>query len=375
MSSILSDYLTTQPGKAIWLTLAIAFNFFRLPIWLLLYTLPFLRPSPKWTYIQALRVRLIRAVVYNIALTRVQTPASLSPGPEKNRYIIAPPAPSASYIGPAVPTHKTFPVPVGGTWYPAPPPPPSESAAYDTVVLHFHGGAYAVGSGRTDDCGFFARTILRHTPATRVYAPQYRLVSAPTSAAFPAQLQDAVTALTYLVRTCELPPSRIVLSGDSAGGNLALALLRYLAEYGDAVGLPGDLKAALLWSPWVDPVSTFRPGGALRDNPHYKTDYLTDGFGRWGALGLGSLESEYVSFFGRAFAVRAPVYVSVGECETLFDQAVRFVGEMRAVKGNRVEFSVEENAVHDIILTGDKVGFEKEAERAAKRAGEWLDGL
>jgi len=108
-----------------------------------------------------------------------------------------------------------------------------------------------IGDGRQDDCGFAAKTLLQHTSATHVLCPQYRLASNP-GGRFPSQLQDAITSFLYLIEELKVPANQITISGDSAGGNLCLALLRYIADnLKAAVPSPG---CAFLWSPWVDPV-------------------------------------------------------------------------------------------------------------------------
>lgn len=75
-------------------------------------------------------------------------------------------------------------------------------------------------------------------------------LSVEDDAFFPVALQDAVTAYAYVLNTLNVRPENVVISGDSAGGNLALALLPYMHEEGELV-LPHP-RAALLWSPWVD---------------------------------------------------------------------------------------------------------------------------
>lgn len=108
-----------------------------------------------------------------------------------------------------------------------------------------------IGDGRQADCGFAAKTLLEQTSATHVLCPQYRLAS-NLGGRFPAQLQDAITSLLYLIEEVNVPASKITISGDSAGGNLCLALLRYIADNPKAaMPSPG---CAFLWSPWVDPV-------------------------------------------------------------------------------------------------------------------------
>lgn len=236
-----------------------------------------------------------------------------------------------------------------------------------------------VGNGRTEDAGFAAKTLIKNTEASHVFAPQYRL-SSITGGRFPSQLQDALTAYAYLVNEENIAPQKIILSGDSAGANLALSLIRYLTEHGTAIGLAGPL-CAWLWSPWVNPVDSLTTAG-FDASPNIGTDYINGLFGVWGAktfqpspkTGL-TLSSGYISFKDNAFATETPIYISAGECEVLYHDCVDLYERMRAIKGNQVEFQIEENSVHDVILLGPIVGFEKEAVQAAKRAGDYLRTL
>ena len=99
-----------------------------------------------------------------------------------------------------------------------------------TTVLYFHGGAYYL-------CGFgtHRQTVARlaKTCGGRALLVEYRL--AP-QAAFPSQLIDALNAYLYLLYPPEgamhesVPAEEIVFAGDSAGGNLSLALLQLLLQ-------------------------------------------------------------------------------------------------------------------------------------------------
>jgi acetyl esterase/lipase len=104
------------------------------------------------------------------------------------------------------------------------------AAGSQVTVLHFHGGGYCVGSALT------ARSWAAHLSAAtgaQVVLPGYRL--APENP-YPAALDDA-----------QASPGSIVVSGDSAGGGLALALMLSLRDAGR------DLPAgAILLSPWLD---------------------------------------------------------------------------------------------------------------------------
>jgi epsilon-lactone hydrolase len=107
------------------------------------------------------------------------------------------------------------------------------------TVVHFHGGGYCVGSALTP------RSWAAHLSAAagvRVVLPEYRL--APEHP-YPAALQDARAIWAEL--SAEAGPGSVVVSGDSAGGGLALALLLSLRDAGQ------DLPAgAILLSPWLD---------------------------------------------------------------------------------------------------------------------------
>lgn len=93
------------------------------------------------------------------------------------------------------------------------------------VVLYLHGGGYVFGSPHTH-----APMLARLAQLSGVCAclPDYRL--APEHP-FPAALVDARAAYRGLLAQ-GVPPDRIVLGGDSAGGGLALALLSDLCLAG-----------------------------------------------------------------------------------------------------------------------------------------------
>ncbi|TGO57971.1 hypothetical protein BCON_0060g00450 [Botryotinia convoluta] len=367
-----NSFFTSFPGKHLWIFGAIGLNLIRFPFWLIYYVPSITRPSPKWTYTQALRIRIIKAFVKSVSITKSATIINLLPGAEGSRFLTVYPASSSRYQGVTITNSEIKPEIIGGTWYPHQ---PSSGKEAGDVVLHFHGGAYVVGDGRTQDAGFCAETLIANSSASFVFCPQYRLASSP-GGRFPAALQDAITSFSYLAETMGIKAENIVVSGDSAGGNLAMALLRYLHDNPNA-GLPNP-GCAWLWSPWVDPVSTIIEG-IFHASPHSRTDYLNEGFGIWGAKGLTPLEGTGVelshpniSFVGNPFKSPTPLFFSAGECEVLFDDVVRVHNQFTEA-GNKTELQIEEGAVHDIILIGNLLGFKEEARLAAKRAGEFWE--
>lgn len=117
--------------------------------------------------------------------------------------------------------------------------PPEASA--DRCVLYLHGGGYTRGS------------IVSHQElAARVAAAaggrallvEYRLAPEHT---FPAAVDDAVCAATWLLETEGVDPAGWAIAGDSAGGGLSIATMLALRDAG--ARLPA---CALLMSPWLD---------------------------------------------------------------------------------------------------------------------------
>lgn len=109
------------------------------------------------------------------------------------------------------------------------------------AILYLHGGGYVVGS--IDAYRNLAAHLAKATEAV-VFNLDYRL--APEHQ-YPAALDDAEAAFRAIVEEHGFAPDRIAISGDSAGGGLAVAVARRLTD-------AGLRPAALaLISPWTDP--------------------------------------------------------------------------------------------------------------------------
>ncbi|MFQ5981829.1 MAG: alpha/beta hydrolase [Woeseiaceae bacterium] len=118
------------------------------------------------------------------------------------------------------------------------------------AILYLFGGAYVVGSPVVD-LSLTAR--LAHRLGIRVYAPYYR--RAPEHP-FPAAVDDALAVYRALLATLE--PYGIGIAGESAGGNLTLAMTLRAGDVG--LALPA---AIVLLSPWCD----LTPSGESQREP------------------------------------------------------------------------------------------------------------
>ena len=258
------------------------------------------------------------------------------------------------------------PAAVEGFWYPS-----TYQKADETkynIILHFHGGGYAMCEGSKGDSGHAASLLVDHC-AGKVLFPSYRLAS-NRGGRYPASLQDAITSYKYLLDLA-IPPSKIVLSGDSAGANLAIGLLRFINENDVVLPHPSSL---LLWSPTTDLEAAQSPPN-INNNRHSGTDFLAGEFTAWGAIGLikGTLyhASPYFSPKNHPFSANVPIWIQLGGLEVLYDDGIEFAENMRH-QGNAVELYVEPYANHDIFFLGATTCFKAEGVKAAKVAGNFL---
>ena len=186
----------------------------------------------------------------------------------------------------------------------------------ERVVMHLHGGAYLMGSPNTHRG---LAVALSRTARAPVLLPRYRL--APEST-YPAALEDAVAAYRWLLDQ-GVAAERIVLSGDSAGGGLALALLLSLADE----DLPRP-AAYVGFSPWTDLSGS---GASMKDrndrDPWLSADLVVPAARSY--AGDASLTDPRISPLYGDLSVLPPTLVHVGSEEILFDDAARLVVRAR----------------------------------------------
>ncbi|KAL8686273.1 MAG: hypothetical protein Q9218_007218 [Villophora microphyllina] len=374
MASSVTALLPHQPVKSLYIALIALTTVARLPLWLLTSILSSTRLHPSYTFFQNIMINVAKLVGYHGSLVHSHPAWTLASGAEGGRFERIKPSTNNIYHG-VLEDKEIKPVETGGTWYPDAPS-ERQGEKRKGVILHFHGGAFVTGDSRMNTLGFGAGLLTKHTNHY-VFALQYRLASnpAPDGGRFPAALQDAVTAYQWLLDR-GIPASDIILSGDSAGGNLVVALLRYIVE-NPAADLPKP-KAALLWCAWVNPGRALHPHPCT-SNRNYSTDFLEDVFAEWGVYSYAPPDSPidahtnpYVSPLKYPFKCEGvPMWAQFGDLEVLADDICHFTEGMREV-GNEIALSETKGAPHDILLLGGELGFAHMADRMVGEAGAWL---
>ncbi|KFA81199.1 hypothetical protein S40288_07515 [Stachybotrys chartarum IBT 40288] len=313
--------------------------------------------------------RLAYAVTDMKARVGTEEKLSLDAGLEGKRFQIIDPTKPEFYAGPMV--SRVKPTRVGGTWFPDV---PDGNCTSKVVVLYLHGGAFVQGSGRESTCGFAANTLLESGRIDFVYALQYRLSNWLGTCPFPAALQDALTAYLFLLQKLEILPHNIILCGDSAGGNIAISLLRYISEYGVDLGVASP-RCAALFSPCVEPFDF-----DTKAKTQFSTDFLPSSFIRWGTEVYTAGREDapidpYINPSGNPFSLPAPVFVNAGTAEVFYTGIKSWAEEMQQHERNQVTFHEEEDALHDTLLVGHILKFEKSAYRAVVAMENFMQGL
>jgi monoterpene epsilon-lactone hydrolase len=208
----------------------------------------------------------------------------------------------------------------------------------ERTVMHFPGGGFIMQA--TQAHRLMAARLARQARA-RVIMVHYRL--APEHP-YPAGLDDCIAAYRYVIQTGTDPKS-IVVSGDSAGGCLALAsLLRLRAE-----GVPMPAAGVA-----ISPVTDLSYSGESRNAnrwadpsmPNDERNILSELY-----LKDTTADDPFVSPLFGDLSNLPPVLLQVGSVEVLLDDSLRFASRMRG-QGGDCECEVWHEMPHDWLLFG-----------------------
>ncbi|KAF6760257.1 hypothetical protein DFP72DRAFT_1031692 [Ephemerocybe angulata] len=328
-----------QPLKGLYLVYQLISTIFvRLPLWAFLNAIRSLRPRPSWTIQRVLAVNSIRHVmsVTNETGPLVTIPdyRAIKPG-EGVEGVWVSPAPElvTGELEKLAEIANVTPIRIPGYW------------------LHKKGTNIQIAAGLQPE----EKGILKHVPSIkRAFSPF------PVAHPFPTALLDALSGYNYL--------SSIVLCGDSAGGNLAQALTRYLVENQGSNPdnkIPAPPGALILLSPWSD-LSQYHedmPGGSAFEFAN--SDYVGERNG-----GTGWAKDAFTGPHGRSIADTSP-YVSPASLhpgftisfkgfprtfmnggEPLRDRMVHDLGEGNGVQDGdgRVRYHEAPDGIHDYLV-------------------------
>jgi acetyl esterase/lipase len=223
------------------------------------------------------------------------------------------------------------------------------------VILHAHGGWFNWGSANSfrHFVGHIARSA-----RTKAFVPDYRL--APENP-FPAALDDVHACYLGLA---DSGAQSIALTGDSAGGNLALVLLALITAQSSANSAP---VGAVVLSPVTD-LAMKGPSWKSRTNadPFFVRDQAEELIRSY-LDGRDPADPTVSPLYGD-LAGLPPVRVYVGDDEVLLDDSLRYV-ERAVAAGVDAKVDVWEGMPHGFV---GSVGRLNAASQALGAIGDFL---
>ncbi len=230
-----------------------------------------------------------------------------------------------------------------------------QGADESQVLLYTHGGGFAVGSAASHRK--LAAHVAKHLGVVSFVLDYRRAPEHP----HPAQVEDGVAVFEALAES-GIDARDITTIGDSAGGNLAIAIALALKEQGRPT--PGQVIA---FSPWVDMENK---GETLRTNN--ETDAL---------ITAELLEGMIAGVLGDSVDPKTPLanplyadftgfprlYLNAGSAEALVDNAHRMDERARAA-GVDVTLNVAEGQQHVFPFLA---GRSEVADQELARVADW----
>lgn len=202
----------------------------------------------------------------------------------------------------------------------------------ERVLLYFHGGAFVA---RTPDLHAALVAGWCSDLRARALMIDYRL--APEHP-YPAAIDDCRLAYRWLLEQ-GMEARNIVIAGDSAGGNLALATLQHLTTAG--LQLPA---CAVLLSPFLD--MTLSSQSILENTRSDVMFNLSFGIGmrKFYASACECVNPEVSPLFG-SFAGLPPLLLQASSSEMVLDDSTR-AAALAAAAGVSVELEIWERLPH-----------------------------
>jgi epsilon-lactone hydrolase len=221
------------------------------------------------------------------------------------------------------------------------------SSRSDEAILHVHGGWFNAGSATA------YRHFVGHIAAragTKAFVPDYRL--APEHP-FPAAVDDVLA--TYRGMDAS-GIRRIAITGDSAGGNLALVLASRVTDVGAAA---------------FSPVTDLTLSGATYEtradaDPYFTKQQVAELVHNY--LGSADPNDPLASPLQGRFSGLPPIRVHVGDDEVLLDDSRRYV-ERAMAGGVDVRLDVWTGMPHGFVAS---IGTLKASALALDAIGEFL---
>jgi acetyl esterase len=220
------------------------------------------------------------------------------------------------------------------------------------LIVWLHGGGWYVGDIATFDR---VARALANASGQKVLMLDYRL--APEHC-FPAQVQDADVTLRWVrsdagARRLGIDPARVVVGGDSAGGQLAAVAARHAR----ADGLPAP-AAQLLVYPALDPAMDSDAYREFADGPMLTRADMESCWARY-LDGRDATDPDVAPLLADDHGGLPPAWIAVAGHDPLRDDGLRYAAALGAA-GVPVHQRRFDDMVHGFLRWGGVVDATRE---------------
>lgn len=233
----------------------------------------------------------------------------------------------------------------------------------DKVIFHLHGGAYAMSliDGYRDGSVVYSNVA----GGAEVISVDYR--TAPTYV-YPTALEDCVKAYQWVLDQ-GYKSENIIFVGDSAGGNLVLAVTLYLRDHN--MPLPNAIIAI---SPWacLEFDSPSRSKNIDKDVViGNNASRILEEAKKPSYVGTSDIKNPYISPVYGDYTGFPPLLIQNGTYEILLDDGIKVYEKAKAA-GVDVKHTLYEGMSHDFQLFLPTL---EESAAAWKEIGEFISQL
>jgi acetyl esterase len=242
---------------------------------------------------------------------------------------------------------------------------PERPDALLSLIVFFHGGGWATNSLDTHD--EFCRKLTASLDSVVISVDYHLAPEAP----FPVGLEDCAAAIAWAAEHApewNADPKRLILSGDSSGGNFAAALALEFRGNPKAPFIAGQLlfyPVTAHYSAGMSSYKTFGEGyGLTGPDMAWFWDLYLSGKDAHNNPRAAPLKADNL-------ADLPPALVITAECDPLVDEAHAYALRLQQA-GVPTTYFCYEGAIHGFLIQPDLI---VDTDRAIADARRWLDQL
>jgi acetyl esterase/lipase len=222
-------------------------------------------------------------------------------------------------------------------------------------IVYFHGGAWIFGNLDTHDC---MCRMLANASGCRVISIDYRL--APEHK-FPAGVEDAFAATKWVAAKASdigVDPTRIVVAGDSAGGNLAAVVCQQAKTEGPKIALQ------VLFCPVVDIGAETQSRLDFAEGYFLERPLMTWAGGHYLPSGVDLTDPRLSPLRATDLSGLPPTHIHTAGYDPLRDEAKDYADALERA-GVKVRYACHEHMIHHFYAMAAAIPYAKMALEAA----------